>query len=392
MRSKEVIMHTYRYLSPSVLSQKGLLYDEWYFASREELNDPIDMQSKFEFPENSNDTWFRILNTLSGNSPSAIIAANYLSSICPISYEELVDQFDLHTECIIENFFNANTFDLTEFKYLNHLVGKLKALLSLHVPSAGYSVSLSTSNNEMLMWSHYAASHSGYCLIYRPIDGYLHQCPNKCKSSLSVSRGHTNKIGDKFKVETIRYNNKLDPIDAFTLLPGCNTGYKFDSKEQKLNFHSNVQKQLLTKNECWAYEKESRLLLPQPSKWISGQPSYSSYKRLFHYDFNQVVGIIFGALMKEHEKSAIKEILNEKLQERIKSSDEGKRTYIFDFLYQQAEICSSSRGVKILDQELISMGSLLESGSPNYDKRLKDWKEFKGFTRELGEFSYEDIP
>lgn len=385
-------MYVYRYRSPGILSQKALLYDEWYFASREELNDPIDMQSKFEFPEYSKDTWFRILDTLWKNDPSATIAANYLAYICPISYEELLGQFDLHTKRIIENVFNANPFDIADFKRLNHLVSELKALLSLYVPSAGYSVSLSTSNDEMLMWSHYAASHSGYCLIYRPINGYLHQCPRRCKSSLSVSEGHKSTIGDKFKVETIHYENELEPIDAFSLLPSYNTGYKFDTEEERLNFHVNVQKQLLTKNECWAYEKESRLLLPQPSNWISGQSTYSSYKRLFHYDFNQVVGIIFGALMKDYEKSAIKEIISEKLKERVRNSDEGKKTYIFDFLFQQAEICSSSRGVKIIDQELISMGSFLETGSQYYDRQLKNWKEFKGITRESGTFSYEDIP
>ena len=96
--------------------------------------------------------------------------------------------------------------------------------------------------------------------------------------------------------------------------------------------------------------------------------------------------------MKYYYKSALKELLNEKLQKRARYYDEGKKTYIFDFLYQQAEICSSSRGVKVIEQELISMGSLLETGSKYQDRQLKNWKEFKGITRELGKFSYDDIP
>ena len=291
-----------------------------------------------------------------------------------------------------ENVFNAIPFDLADFKCLNHLLSKLKALLSLYAPSAGYSVSLSTSNDEMLMWSHYAASHTGYSLIYRPINGYLNQCPKNCKSSLLVSKGSKSVIGVKFKVEKIEYNNKLESIDAFSLLPSYNTGYEFDSEEDRLNLHKKVQRQLLTKNECWYYEKESRLLLPQRKNWISGQSTYSSYKRLFHYDFNQVVGIVFGALMKEDEKSAIKEILSEKLKERFCHSSEGRKLYFFDFLYQQAEICSSSRGVKIIDQELMSMGELIETGSEYYDRQLKNWKEFKGIKTESGNCSYVDIP
>lgn len=386
-------MHVYRYRSPGILSQKGLFYDEWYFASREELNDPIDMQSKFEFPGDSKDTWLKTIRALWKNDPRADIAATYLSSICPVSYEELIKQYDFHARKIIEDIFKFHDFSLADFQEANHLISQLKGMLNLYSPSAGYSVSLSTSNSDMLMWSHYGASHTGYCLIFRPLDGLLHQCPHRTKDSLSVSQGHTCSIGKKFKLETINYDNQLESINAFSLLPSYYTGYEFENEEERLDYYKKIEKQLLTKNKCWAYEEEVRLLLPQPSGWVSGQSAYSSYQRLFHYDFNQVVGIIFGARMKEGEKLAIKEIINDKLQERVKCSgedDEGK--HIFDFLYQQAEICSSSRLVKIVDKELISMGSTLEPGTPYYEKQLASWKAFKGITFESGGFSCDTIP
>ena len=234
-------MYVYRYRSPGILSQKGLLYDEWYFASREELNDPIDMQSKFEFPGDNKDTWLRVIRGLWENDPRSEIAATYLSSICPIFYEELIKQYDFHAEKIIENIFKAHEFSLPDFQEVNHLISQLKGMLNLYAPSAGYSVSLSASNSEMLMWSHYGASHSGYCLIFRPLDGFLHQCPQRTKDSLSVSQGHTCSVGTKFKVETINYDNQLESINAFSLLPSYHTGCEFETEEERLDYHRKTQ-------------------------------------------------------------------------------------------------------------------------------------------------------
>lgn len=194
-------------------------------------------------------------------------------------------------------------------------------------------------------------------------------------------------------MEAIEYENQLEAIDAFCLLPSYNTGYKFETKEERLGFHAKIQSQLLTKNECWEYEQEARLLLPKPSKYISGESSFTNYQRLFHYDFSQVVGIIFGARMREHQKLAIKEIIDAKLEERIRDlGGKSTKTHVFDFLYQQAEICSSSRVVRITDQDLISMGTHLKVGTEYYERQLKAWKEFKGVTVEAGRYSYDASP
>lgn len=386
-------MHVYRYRSPGLLSQKGLIYDEWYFASRDELNDPVDMQLKFEFPANSKSIWKRVIKSLWSNETWEEIAASYFDSICPISSEQLLEEYEYHSAKVLESIFKSRVFSLTDLQQMIESQKQLKDMLSLYAPSAGYSVSLSTCNNEMLMWSHYASSHSGYCLIYRPIDGYLHQCPNRTKDSLSVNKGHMSTVSNRFKVKTIEYDNQLESIDAFYLLPANNTGYNFETEEERLVFHEKIQNQLLTKNECWAYEQETRLLLPQASKFISGEYSYTNFQRLFHYDFNQVVGIIFGARIKDHEKIAIKEIINGKLEKRFHDlGSNSTKTYVFDFLYQQAEICSSSRVVKIIDQELISMGTQLKVGTEYYERQLKAWKEFKGITLESGKYSYDAIP
>ncbi|WP_397474922.1 DUF2971 domain-containing protein [Pusillimonas sp.] len=386
-------MHVYRYRPWNLLTQKELRYDEWYFASREELNDPMDMQSKFEFSDKSEGIWLRAIRRFLGGHTWGEVAADYFSSICPMSYEKLLSEYHLHSSNVADSIAKTHTLSFHDMRGISDFLEEFKAMLSLYAPNAGYSISLSGCNDEMLMWSHYAGSHSGYCLIYRPIAGFLNQCPERTKNSLSVSPSHTTAIGKGFRVAAITYANELASIDAFSLLPGIYTGYEFKTEKERLDFHDNIRQQLLTKNECWAYEKEYRLLLPQPSRYVSGKSAYSNYQRLFHYDFNQVVGIVFGSRMKESEKADIKEIINEKLQKRARASGgNSAKTYIFDFLYQQAEICSSSRAVRVVDEEMISMGTPLKIGSEYYDRRLASWKAFGGTTVESGRFSHEPIP
>lgn len=386
-------MHIYRYRAPGLLSQKGVLYDEWYFASKDELNDPIEMQSRFEFPENSTDIWHRVLRILWEGDASIKCAAEYLSRISPIPYEQIIKNFELHSNNIIGEIFKNRQITLPDLNRTKHNLNKLKDFLLLYEPSGGYSISFSKTSNEMLLWSHYAASHTGYCLIFRPIEGYLQQCPARKKDSLSVTPHHESVIGNRFEIEDITYENQLTEIDAFTLLPSQYTGYKFNSEEDRLNFHRNKRAQLVTKNKCWEYENECRLFLPQPSKWISGKTEYSSFQRLLYYDFNQVVGIIFGARINPTEKENIKNILNSKLRERTSNlSSDSNKIYVFDFLYQQAEICTSSRSVKINDSELFTMGSTLSPGGDYYKRQLAKWKNFEGITIESGKYSYDPIP
>ena len=386
-------MLVYRYRSSGLLSQKGLLYDEWYFASREELNDPIEMQSKFEFPGRSFETWNLISTKFWGNSNEAQIIATYFANLSPISYEQLIKDFEKHKQIILNKTFKHRTTTLKELLEFRKKLDTLESTLSLYSPGSGYSVSLSKNPSDMLMWSHYASSHQGYCIIYRPIDGYLHQCPKRTKASIKISGAHSAHIGHRFKINEVHYRNQLDAIDGFNLLPCHLTSYPHLPEPDRLQHHSNIQNQLLTKNKCWEYEKECRLLLPQPSKYISGESTYSGLQRLFHYDFNQVVGIIFGARMPEHEKTAIREIVNLKLTNRfVNLGADDKKIHVFDFLFQEVSICASSRTVNITDLELNSMGSTLPPESDHYRRQLKKWKEFKGITLESGTFIDEFIP
>lgn len=197
----------------------------------------------------------------------------------------------------------------------------------------------------------------------------------------------------RFKVESVDYNNQIKEIDAFRLFPSIYTDYSFDKEEDRLKHYADVSTQLLTKNEYWDYECESRLIFPQPSKGTSGESFFTPYQRLFYYDFRQVVGIIFGARISRQERNNIKNIIESKLSSRYSNiSVKPDKDYIFYFLYQEAEICSSSRQVNIIDLELVSMGSTLDVGSDYYRRQLEKWKKYQGIVMESRKYSYEKIP
>ncbi len=368
------------------------MYDEMFFASTEELNDPIDMQTKFIFPDASKELWERILFKLWNDRKYANIGSFYFLEICPISYEKIILNFRYHSKKLLERFVSDQSLDYKTIQYLLLLLKKLEDFFDLYMPRSGYSVSFSKTCDDMLMWSHYAKSHTGFCIIFRPINNAIYQCSMRKKDSIAVTEGHNTSIGESFPIQDINYNNDLNEIDAFLLFPVPYTGHHFENEEERLKYHKSAQKQLLTKTKAWDYEKECRLLLSQPYKWIAGKGSLNSHQRLFHYDFTQVVGVIFGHRMSSNDKKAIKNILIEKLQRRFESlSNSSKEHFVFDFLFQQAEISPSSRSIIIKDLELFSMGTIFEPGTDYHHKQINKWCHGEGIRFKSGQLSHEPI-
>lgn len=385
-------MHVYRFRSSNLLSHKGLLYDEWYFASKDELNDPIDMQSRFEFEAVEN-SWRHLLYKVLNDQDHANKAAFYFTSLGPLSYESLINDFDKHRSRLIQFIFRDSSVSLYDIDMLRESLSNLLEMLTLYAPGSGYSVSFSRICTDMLMWSHYAASHKGFCIIYRPIDGRLSQCPDRVKRSIKVSDGHSSAVETAFELKDVNYSDELRTLSAYTLLPQAFSNYKFETESERLEYHENTRQQLLTKNECWKYEQECRLMLPQSRRYISGESDYTSLQRLFHYDFDQVVGVIFGARMTARDIESVREIINHKLCNKYRSNEKAsQKRYLFSFLYQQAEICSSSRAIKLRDLDLNFMGRTLLPGSELYARELDRWKKSEGTVMENGQFSHDPIP
>lgn len=140
----------------------------------------------------------------------------------------------------------------------------------------------SSSYDELLMWSHYAGSGKGVCLIFdreqlfnRNTDGYP-------------------------QIEEVNYQDKLPSIDIRL-------------SEDKINF--NLIPLITTKRHNWSYEKEVRAFINMAK--ITSEISLSSAllngkdKRLRNLKFNaeKLKGIIFGHNCNIRNRNKIKKIL-----------------------------------------------------------------------------------
>lgn len=389
-------MHIYRFCSPNLLSEKSLIYDELFFASTDELNDPIDMRAYFHFPKDSVESWEKLLVRLWEENHIFINykrIAQYLSGICPIDYFEFLEQKNDLQKKILEIAINDSNHTPNNFHLLQKLISRFTCFLEIYKPKSAYAVSMSKScaNTNTLMWSHYASNHKGFCLIFKPINNKISQGKNP-RTQIAATKSHICSVPLEFKLEEVFYEDDVKPIDAFSLFPTDYTGISFDNEQLRLEYHQKKDIQLRTKAKSWKYEKELRMILPQPSLYIDGVGNFKSYDRLFHYNFGQLVGIIFGARMSDKYKEKIKHIIESKVHDYILSISNTKEEIIFfDFVFQDAQLCSNSRRVKIKNIGLLSAGRYISTEEDNFKTRFDNWKQFKAMVSHKGKTSFKVI-
>lgn len=118
--------------------------------------------------------------------------------------------------------------------------------------------SMAETPRSLLMWAHYANNHAGVCLIF-----YVPADPDVFMRAFPVE------YGDDYPSMEWTDLERVDAIRA-----------------------------LLKKSTEWAYEQESRILVPGAAKTI------------FPFDRAALVGIIFGARCSDESKTTVKELID----------------------------------------------------------------------------------
>jgi DUF2971 family protein len=118
---------------------------------------------------------------------------------------------------------------------------------------------LSVTLTDIMMWSHYAAGHRGFCLEFDT-------------SFLPFSKA--------LEVTYSQTLPSINPLDVLLNQPG-------DDENNDI-----LRMFVLTKASCWSYEQEWRLMHAEPSK-------------LFGYGNGPLTGIYFGAEMPRPDRDAI---------------------------------------------------------------------------------------
>jgi len=365
---------------------KELLYNEIYFASVEESNDPYDskvfLSYDFEQPK-----WQRLIEAAwryigDKDSLSFIIEplSKQIASDKPITFEEVMS-YDYHKYLMqIEK-------RLDELSALR-LSEALKCFIDLYRNADAYFVSFSKKNNEPLMWSHYASRHYGYCLIFKAINNSLEIDMKYGKKDIcrdtpqGIAPLTSSPLPSKFIFEDVKYCSDIETIDAARFMPEYITGsVKFASEEERIAYVEYNIRRCLEKHKCWEYECESRLVLREPTPWVYGQHNpLTKQERLFNYKFSQLIGIIFGAKMGKAERERIIDIIRTNRQSLWSQENSVKR--IFDFIIFNANISDKSRDVIIEPQIILASNGDIKKGEEKFNILLNEWEQGKAFVFE----------
>ncbi len=371
----------YRFRPPLESCIKELIYDELFFCSTEESNDPFDSKTFYIF-SGDKERWKRLLSFAWGKTDLIKIinlekSIGKIIKICPLSFSQLLstDFYPVLCNCInLDGSLKGSKAAIIELA-TRLLIERVR----LYYPPNVYFASFSKLNNEPLMWSHYAGKYQGFCLIFKSIDNQLFQYKNKLKKSISrnTARGlapHMSyAIPESFKFMDVSYVNETKSLDAFLCFPKSVIGNTI--KEEKINKIVLEQKaQYLQKHSSWAYEKESRLILESSLPWLFGEHiNLSPQERLFYFEPTQLVGVIIGSRIQPSLKSRLGEIIKERI-DRIAKGVNYSRT-IFDFVIFESKLSTDSRSLQINPLEIRGLGNKkMTSAHKDFTNFLKKWE------------------
>lgn len=304
----------YRYRPLSDFLFKELYYQELYFASYDELNDPLDLSARLDFtPKNESQIgyllWFMlktsitllISENISDKNKDTIIKLTAL-----YNNEELRTRFKKAIYAEVSKLnqksqflpFNSIENIITEiskeqiidfpidFSAFNE---ELKRLTKIFIENS-HTICFSETNDDFLMWSHYSSKHSGICLEFSlqhdglfPYEMQMPRKPNKPEYEKRIS--HQNIESHLFwdRIHKVRYQaeqlyiNFFDFSEVFENEGDCDLMGLSKSKWHGYAFE--LQSISATKTLPWAYEKEWSFLVEiLPGIYIKAQILKLQYK------------------------------------------------------------------------------------------------------------------
>ena len=365
----------YRYRPYNELTLKELRYDEIYFSSKHESNDPYEGKVflSYEFDKAKWErflkvAWYKSIEDQELLNSLSTMLAEHLANHCPITYEEARNY----------SYFNV-LLKKADPSLAYNLDLCIKKVIKLYRPKSRYTVSFSKKNDDVLLWSHYASKHKGFCLVFKAIDGFLYQDEKRIIKSIhrtppnGIGQSSSCDVPSKFNFRKINYVSQIEMLDAARFLPGNVWDGLLADEDERLRFMDENESKTLEKHICWSYEDEYRLVLNEPTPWLFGDHfDYSQEERLMHFQPTQLVGIIFGALMDQKLKDRIREIVYNRM---IKIYMNCKGCAVFDFVIFEAAISNTSREVKVTPIEIRGPNFSIFQTDVKFELSYKYWED-----------------
>jgi hypothetical protein len=231
----------YRYRAFNKYGLEELINSEFYITLPNEVNDPFD--SKCIFDERGTEDDFRKHHMM-----------------CLRKQKPYLTEAQMQQE--VDAFIKTDQWRSPDFTRV--LFRDFRKSTSRRFSELGM-VCFSKKIDNILMWSHYADKHKGFCLVFDRT-----QLAKSCQATLDGMTYGRKKLSDLL-VEDVSVGKKL----------------------------------LLTKAKDWAYEKEVRMIISLNSgKKVFGLRD----ERLLKFSLEALTGIIFGCRMPSNDKQTIKSI------------------------------------------------------------------------------------
>lgn len=325
----------YKYRPLTDFLFKELYYNELYFATYPELNDPLDLTVNINFMPSSEEQLLGLLD--------------YLVKVS-LLYETRFNEndqklFDFHQNDKLTNEFCAKLYkkiietssvdNFLPYKAIeNHIVelsndynirfkvsefnSEIQRLTNIFFENS-YTTCFSKTNSDFLMWSHYASKHSGICIefsLYHENHFPFIVSGNRERDTSSfVKRRSDWNIKQSIyweKIHKITYDAKPPFISFYDFTPIFDNEGDVDlmnlSKSKWHVYAYELQKIYTIKTNPWSYEEEWRAIEIDFKR-------KESEERIRHYPIEAISSIYFGLRTPEDVKKRIYSIMKKRKAE-----------------------------------------------------------------------------
>lgn len=317
----------YKYRPLSEFLFKELYYQELYFASFSELNDPLDLSARIDFSIKDLEAieylmWFLFKSTFSfeerdgtnnirllkfqKNEKERNVYKNevYKHLIKLGEHQEFISLRDLLETLKLS--WSKVKLEPVDFSGIELEIGRLTRKF---LQSSSMS-SFSESNEDFLMWSHYASKHTGICLEFSLEHGsqFPYILSSKRKNDLDKykkrhSRWEIEQIVFWDRIRKVGYKKQQPHINFFDFGPVFANEDDCDllglSKSWTHEYALQLEWVFSTKTEPWSYEKEWRAI------HINFNGIEAPEDRIRHYPIEVLSGVYFGVNTPEEVKKRI---------------------------------------------------------------------------------------
>ncbi|MGS4346862.1 DUF2971 domain-containing protein [Myroides odoratus] len=323
----------YKYRPLSSFLFKELLYQELYFASYTELNDPLDLSLLLEFTitdkkDVSYLIWFLFKTSLDIDNESKKLDQRNLINFYndDVLFHQLKEEIYKTSQNLQGPIYVQKIIDIVEkavrktrinvvFNF-SSFIKELERLTRKFFKNS-YVTCFSETNDNYLMWSHYSSSHSGICLEFssknRGDFAYENKGlrkPNAEKYDERASEWDMKSIIYKDQIWKVTYSTEQSYVNFFRFRAVFDNESDCDliglSKSWTHEYARELRWLLCTKTKAWEYEKEWR------SVRINFDRKLESEERIDYYPIEALTGIYFGVNTPENVKIRIFRIMNQK--------------------------------------------------------------------------------